>query len=278
MVKGPFVPLSVSYRENDKVLGVEPLAELLFVRALAFAKEKFTDGFVGRRQAMILAGDLADAYSTDRESLCRQLVDVGLWVPVDGGWLIDGWTDWNALDASRAGTFGNHKRWHVGRGLVDAECIHCAASSGEHRPESGAMTPDIAPESGQPSGLSQDRTETETEQTRAALPARELGFAEFWSVYPRRRGRKVGKERALERWSALDLASRRLAFKAAKRYAAACDAGETIAKDPERFLTRNWWRDWLEDAEPCAPPRPSHVPPDAVPDGNGGWVRAGVAS
>lgn len=113
----------------------------------------------------------------------------------------------------------------------------------------------------------------------AAPPlARDHGFSEFWSVYPRRRGRKVGKERALERWSKLDLATRRLAFKAAKRYAEACDAGETIAKDAERFLARDYWRDWLEDAAPTPPTRPTGVPEGAVPDGNGGWVVSGVAS
>lgn len=139
-MKGAFVPLSVNYRESDKMLAVEPLAELLFVRSLAFAKEKFSDGFVSSRQARLLTKDL-DGYGRDDDELIAQLVRAGLWHPVEEGWVIEGWTDWNSIDASRAGTYGNHLRWHVRRGLTEETCHHC------DRPESGAIEPDIGGES-----------------------------------------------------------------------------------------------------------------------------------
>jgi hypothetical protein len=139
MAKGPYVPLSVGYRESDRMLGVEPLAELLFVRSLAFAKEKFLDGFIRNRQAAVLAHDLEATYGAHVDTLVGQLVRVGLWCEVVGGWVIEGWDDWNTLDASLAGTLGNHERWHVRRGVIEADCPHC------DRPESGASRPDIAP-------------------------------------------------------------------------------------------------------------------------------------
>lgn len=83
-------------------------------------------------------------------------------------------------------------------------------------------------------------------EVRARLP-RDFGFADFWAAYPRRNGRLVGKAKALERWSKFDKDTRRLALRAAKKYARACEADETIAKDPERFLLKDYWRDWLED-------------------------------
>lgn len=138
MAKGPYVPLSVSYRESDKMLGVEPLAELLFVRSLAFAKEKFRDGDFTSRQARLLAHDLHMSYNVDPDDLVKQLVDVGLWHEIEGGYLIDGWDDWNTIEASRAGSYGNHKRWHLDRGKVVDDCPHCQTD----RPESPPTRPD----------------------------------------------------------------------------------------------------------------------------------------
>jgi hypothetical protein len=95
--------------------------------------------------------------------------------------------------------------------------------------------------------------------------ASDFGFADFWSVYPRRNGRLVGKAKTLERWSKFDLDTRRLAVRAAKKYARACNASTTIAKDPERFLLKDYWRDWLEDAIEEAE-RPRGVPDNATFD------------
>lgn len=187
-MKGPFVPLSVSYRENDRMLGVEPLAELLFVRGLAFAKEKFSDGFIGERQLRLLAHDLLMTYSVDMDSLVKQLVDVGLWEPVPGGWVVEGWADWNTIDASRAGLLGNHERWHVRRGLIDEACDWCLAD----RPDSPPIAPDVAPESGQPSGLSQDRDRAHQKKARAAE------FAAWWVDYPRKTAKKEAERAYLK--------------------------------------------------------------------------------
>lgn len=70
---------------------------------------------------------------------------------------------------------------------------------------------------------------------------------DFWPVYPARNGRKVGKKAALEHWRKLRPADRPLAVEAAKAYAAAVARSETIPRDAERFLKREYWRDWVPD-------------------------------
>lgn len=191
-MKGPFVPLSVSYRETEKMLAVEPLAELLFVRGLAFAKEKYLDGYLAPLQVLRLTGDLEAAYHVNVGDLVDQLVRQGLWLEAgeEGGYLIDGWFDWNQADASRAGTLGNHVRWHVARERPDPSCQHCQAAQnagnvgGDDRPESGA--------------ISQDRAE-QSKKHPSSPSATELAgeFAEWWEHYPR----KIAKQEAVKAYA-----------------------------------------------------------------------------
>lgn len=176
-MKGAYVPLSVAYRESERVLGVQPLAELMFVRGLAFAKEKGSGGFIGARQVRLLAADLS-MYGADDGDLVAELVAVGLWVEVDGGWLIEGWLDWNEADASRAGAWGNHKRWHLDRGLVANGCPHCSIA-----PESHPTTPDIAPDSGEHRPrIAKEGKRKQDNNTRAV----DSEFAAWWTNYPRK--------------------------------------------------------------------------------------------
>lgn len=96
--------------------------------------------------------------------------------------------------------------------------------------------------------------------------AKSTGFDDFWKIYPKRNGRKVGKTVARSKWSRMSLDKRRLAYTAACRYARAVEAGETIAKDPERFLANGFWLDWLEEKEDSTPQRPKGVPSNAIWD------------
>lgn len=72
------------------------------------------------------------------------------------------------------------------------------------------------------------------------------GFERWWKNYPPRNGKKVGKEAALVKWRKLNYASKAACFRATQRYATACAAGHTIAKDPPRFLSSGYWKDWVE--------------------------------
>jgi hypothetical protein len=73
-------------------------------------------------------------------------------------------------------------------------------------------------------------------------------FAPFWDAYPRRNGRKLGKAATVKAWERLTQAERAEVMTAVVLYRAACDSGQTLAKDPQRFLTQRAWADWLEPA------------------------------
>lgn len=89
---GSFAPLSAHYYDDDAVIAAGEKAELLYVRSLAFAARKPTDGFISDLQLTTfrLPGVAARA---------QRLVDVGLWERVDDGYRIKAWLKHNASRA-----------------------------------------------------------------------------------------------------------------------------------------------------------------------------------
>jgi biotin operon repressor len=71
-------------------------------------------------------------------------------------------------------------------------------------------------------------------------------FDDFWKVYPKRNGNKVGKAKTLKLFMQLLNGDRELIIKVAENYAASKTAKEGFAKDPERFLKDDYWKDWIE--------------------------------
>lgn len=71
-------------------------------------------------------------------------------------------------------------------------------------------------------------------------------FENFWTAYPNRNGKKVGKRAAFDLFQHLDNGDRELIIKAAGHYAASSQAQGNFAKDAERFFRKDFWRDWLE--------------------------------
>lgn len=137
-----FVPLDVDYQNDPKVIAAGPLAECLFVRALALCKRTMSDGRVHRAQLPGLALGLPGA----RAKHARALVEVGLWAETDDGWLVSAWSTWNPSAASirenqqartAAGAKANHDRWHVGpTGRPKIGCPHCSESDPNRTPTS----------------------------------------------------------------------------------------------------------------------------------------------
>ncbi len=75
-------------------------------------------------------------------------------------------------------------------------------------------------------------------------------FEDFWLAYPTRGGRKRGKGKCYGMWrQAIREAERQPLVEAARVYAASDDSTRGFAKDPERFLAKDWWRDWLPSVE-----------------------------
>lgn len=73
-------------------------------------------------------------------------------------------------------------------------------------------------------------------------------FEIFWSVYPKRKGKRLGKKECLDYLKKNDLDFERLIANT-KNYAASQGAKDGYAKDPIRFL-RKYWEDWNEPEVP----------------------------
>lgn len=69
-------------------------------------------------------------------------------------------------------------------------------------------------------------------------------FEEFWSVYPARNGKKLGKAKAVAVWAKLSLDEHRAAWRGARHYAA---SGQ-LAKDAHRWLRDRCWEEWQTPA------------------------------
>lgn len=76
----------------------------------------------------------------------------------------------------------------------------------------------------------------------------EYGFDRFWDAWPKRNGKKIGKRDALTKWRALSYDDKASAFRGAKNYASASDAGIAGAMDAFRWLEKRRWEDWQEPA------------------------------
>jgi len=71
-------------------------------------------------------------------------------------------------------------------------------------------------------------------------------FEDFWKVYPKRNGKKVGRKECLEYFKSFANRDREQVIVAAENYAKSKDAKEGFSRDPIRFLKKDFWRDWIE--------------------------------
>lgn len=166
-----YVPLDVNYQMDDKLMCAGPLAECIYVRALAYSKRATTEGRIRQAHLRVLGAGIRHA-----EKHVAALVEVGLWDPTEDGWYIVGWLNHNlsndALTEEKArkralSIAGNHKRHHVARGIKDDDCELCSppVREQEHLPQSsrtGTRTPPITVARED----EQNRTEDEDEQKR----------------------------------------------------------------------------------------------------------------
>ena len=131
-MSGVFVPLDAEYDSDDKIMEAGHLAELLFVRGLAFSKRTMSDGNISRAQLVIVGRGIPSA-----KRQADVLVSVGLWRETAKGWHIVAWAKRNKsaqeIDQIRtarktASIEANHKRWHVGPdGKPSATCPLCSS-------------------------------------------------------------------------------------------------------------------------------------------------------
>jgi hypothetical protein len=127
-----------SFHSHPKVMMSSPAALGLWVVAGTWSAANMTDGFV---PALVLPRLLPDS-----EALAKELMAVGLWEQAEGGYQFHNWTEYQpdaaSLRAKRgkessSGREGNHRRWHVTRGITVPECEYCQADAEE---ESGTRS------------------------------------------------------------------------------------------------------------------------------------------
>lgn len=130
-----YVPLDANYMRDPRIRRAGPDAELLYVRALAYAKGGETDGFVHDFDLPVIAVGL-----TKVSARVAALVREKAWEERDGGWFIAGWFNWNEStkslrDKRERQSIGaaktNHKR-HVGNGAAFVR--DCPVCLGEVEP------------------------------------------------------------------------------------------------------------------------------------------------
>jgi hypothetical protein len=85
-----YVPLDANYLRDPRIRRAGPDAELLYLRALAYAKAGETDGMVWDYDLGAIAVGLRRV-----ESRVASLVEEKAWEVRDEGWFICGWFNWN---------------------------------------------------------------------------------------------------------------------------------------------------------------------------------------
>lgn len=76
---GSYAPLSARYYQDDAVATVGPMAELLYVRGLAFCASQLSDGFISDTQLRKFVGVGITSVRRNADALCG----AGLWERVD---------------------------------------------------------------------------------------------------------------------------------------------------------------------------------------------------
>lgn len=90
---GLFVPLDVNYVSDEGIRRAGIAAELLFIRALVYAKRTQSDGFVPDYDLPVISVGLNQQHVP---ASVEALVHWELWVEAEGGWYIRSWERWNS--------------------------------------------------------------------------------------------------------------------------------------------------------------------------------------
>ncbi len=84
-----YIKLSVRYRIDFTATGTSPMAELLFVRAMAYSGLCDTKGFIPRPELAAISPGLHRV-----DALVEELVAHDYWQPAPNGWVIRSWAKW----------------------------------------------------------------------------------------------------------------------------------------------------------------------------------------
>jgi len=146
-MSGLYVPLDVEYDSDDKLILAGPMAELLYVRGLAFCKRTMSNGDITRAQLAVVGRGIPSAAKH-----ASALVETGAWLDQGDRWHVAAWLKRNKSVAEIkqdkankkvASEMGNHKRWHTGPdGHPKADCSLCFPNGNPTPDPTGDAKPD----------------------------------------------------------------------------------------------------------------------------------------
>ena len=213
--------------------------------------------------------ELLEDWDDDAEDLAERLVAAGYWHHEDRdgepGYLFNDWHEYNpSTGAKDAGGFGNHKRWHVDRGIVQPGCVHCPVEP-DLPPDPEFIAPISGGDRGAISGANPNRSHTPTRPDPTRPDPEPLLlvdestdpdlFDEFWDTY----GKKVKRADAERKWAkAIKKAPPELIIARAAAYVAnerARNQGGRFIADPSTWLHGERWNDELATYSAATPAR-----------------------
>lgn len=161
----PYVTVDDGFPDHPKAIGLSDPAVACWLRGLCYASRYLTDGALPKVALPRLGKQRAAA----------ELVTAGLWEVTETGWQIHDYhqrqrtraeVDAIAETKAQAGTLGNHKRWHVSRGVVAEGCKWC------RKPVAGATTvPSDFYRKASPESEAEAESEAESEADRETRSA-----------------------------------------------------------------------------------------------------------
>jgi hypothetical protein len=89
--------------------------------------------------------------------------------------------------------------------------------------------------------MDKDMDKDKDKDKDSVIPAVNPLFVEFWTVYPARNGKKINRKITERLFNGLSKFNQSIAVTAAGIYAT---SGQ-IAKDPERFLRNEYYKEWI---------------------------------
>jgi len=91
-----FAQFHDGFYRNPKVRAAGPDAAWMWAASIGYANERLTDGFI----PVVALHDLVALDAKPRLKLAAKLVEVGLWEPCEGGWMIHDFLNWNPSKAA----------------------------------------------------------------------------------------------------------------------------------------------------------------------------------
>jgi hypothetical protein len=143
-----------TFHSHPKQMAASLAAVGLWSVAGSWSSNHLTDGFV--------PDHVIPSLSRGAPELAKELCAAGLWRRVRGGYQFHQWNadgDGQARNPTRSeamngrnkmasgGSLGNHRRWHVGKGRVDASCRYCQDKPDRPPDRLPDRVPDDLPES-----------------------------------------------------------------------------------------------------------------------------------